>query len=301
MKNQHSGNILITGANGFIGSTLSNHLRNLGYSVYCLDRRDKAAPFFYDQASGVMHLSKEIQLDYVINLAGTSIANGRWTKRRKEEIWNSRIKTTGQLCAALVQLPQAPKAILSASAIGFYGNACQEPCNENSPAGEDFLARLAVAWEQATEPATSAGIRVVHLRFGLVLHASGGVLANLITPMGLAVVGRLGDGKHLQSWISLQDTLTAIQYCIQHEEFEGPINLVAPEVVTNKVFANTMSEVFKKPQLPPMPAAIVKLMFGEVADAALLASSNIQSTRFDELGFEPQHPSLKEGLAAAFE
>ena len=301
MKDQHPGNVLITGANGFIGSTLSDHLKNLGYSVYCLDRRDKTAPFFYDQASGIMHLNKEIQLDYVINLAGTSIANGRWTKRKKEEIWNSRIKTTEQLSAALVQLPQAPKAILSASAIGFYGNACQEPCNENSPAGEDFLARLAVAWEQATEPATSAGIRVVHMRFGLVLHASGGVLANLITPMGLAVVGRLGDGKHLQSWISLQDVLTGIECCMQHKEFEGAINLVAPEVVTNKEFANTMSEVFKKPQLPPMPAAMVKLMFGEVADAALLASSNILSARFDELGFEPQHPGLKEGLAAAHE
>ncbi len=301
MRNQYSGNILITGGSGFIGSTLGVHLKGLGYSIHYLDRKDSAAPFYYDQASGVMHLCQGIPLDCVINLAGSSIADGRWTQRKKAEIWDSRIKTTEQLGTALAQLPRPPRTILSASAVGFYGNACQEPCNENSPAGEDFLAKLAVAWEKATDPAAAEGIRVVHMRFGLVLHASGGVLANLIAPMGLAVVGHLGNGEHLQSWISLQDVHSAIKCCMQHENFEGPINLIAPEVVTNKVFADTMSEVLRKPQLPAIPAAIVRLMFGEVTDAALLASSNIQSTRFGELGFEPQHPSLKEGLAAAFE
>lgn len=298
MEENSPNNVLVTGARGFVGSALQEFLTDSGYRVYVLDREDPSSPFFFDQQEKAIRLSKDIPLFAVVNLAGASIADGRWTKQRKEEIWNSRVDTTELLCAALVELSQPPKVLVSASAIGFYGRDCYEPADELSPAGNDFLAQLSVAWEDATKSASSAGIRVVHLRFGLVLDRSGGVIKNLIAPLGLAVVGRLGSGNHLQSWISLDDALSVTLQCLENEVFSGVLNVVAPEVVTNSEFATTMSQALKRPQLPPMPASMVRLMFGEVADAALLASANINSTRMAELGITLKHPTLLSALEA---
>ncbi|MCG8413178.1 MAG: TIGR01777 family oxidoreductase [Pseudomonadales bacterium] len=278
---------------------MTRALEAAGYRVYPLSRVSASAPFFYDQANGSMQLSEDIPLTAVINLAGASIADGRWTQKRKNTIWRSRVETTQKLCEALSKLPNKPGALLSASAIGFYGADRYQPAAEDAPAGNDFLADLSVAWEQATESAQNAGIRTVALRFGLVLSAAGGVLTNLIMPLGLAVVGRLGNGNHLQSWISIDDAVAIILLCLENESFSGALNVVAPEVVSNREFADTMSQVWRRPQLPPMPAAVVRLMFGEVADAALLANSNIRSTRLQELGVNLQHPSLREALTAA--
>ncbi len=293
------GTILISGASGLLGSALTRALDAAGYNVYPLSRVSSSAPFFYDQSNGRMQLSEDIPLTAVINLAGADIANGRWTQKRKELIWNSRVETTQKLSEALSKLPNKPGALLSASAIGYYGADRHQPASEESAAGKDFLADLSVAWEQAAEPARDAGIRTVTLRFGLVLSAAGGVIANLVMPLGLAVVGRLGNGVHLQSWISIDDAVAIIRRCLENDSFSGALNVVAPEVVSNKEFANTMSQVWKRPQLPPMPATVVRLMFGEVADAALLASSNIHSTRLQELGVTLQHPGLHEALIAA--
>ena len=151
-------------------------------------------------------------------------------------------------------------------------------------------------WEEATAPATNAGIRTVLLRFGLVLNANGGVLKNLVMPGGLAVVGRLGDGEHLMSWISLPDAINVMMACLQHNNFTGPVNVVAPEVVSNRAFAKALSKARRRPALPPIPAAIVRMMFGEMADAALLASGNICSSRLDELGIELRHKDLDSAL-----
>lgn len=292
------GSILLSGASGLLGSALTQSLNGLGYQVFPLSRTSSSAPFYYDQANGLVHLSDEIPLTAVINLAGASIADGRWTQKRKDMIWSSRVDTTRQLCEALSKLSHQPKVLMSASAIGFYGADCSDPANEDSDPGNDFLADLSVAWEAATQPAQAAGIRTVNLRFGLVLSGEGGVLANLIMPLGLAVVGRLSNGSHLQSWVSIDDAVAIVIACLNTDSFTGPLNVVAPEVVSNKEFALTMSEVMRRPQLPPMPAAMVRLMFGEVADAALLASSNIESKRLPELKFTFQHPTLREAFVS---
>ncbi len=241
-------------------------------------------------------MSDEIPLDAVINLAGASIADGRWTAKRKDIIWDSRIRTTRLLSQAIATLEKRPEVMLSASAIGYYGSNRPSSTDEFGEPADDFLARLSVAWESAADKASEAGIRVVKLRFGLVLDSHGGVLDKLVLPMGLAVVGRLGDGRHLQPWITLQDAIKIILGCISNRNFAGAVNLVAPEVVSNKDFAKTLGEVLRRPRLPAMPATIVRLMFGEMADAALLATSNICSSRLDELGVELQYKTLRSAL-----
>lgn len=293
-------NILITGASGLIGSALQEYLTGAGYRVFALERHGGNGPFVFDQDNERMDLDASIPLAAVINLAGAGIADGRWTEKRKQEIWDSRIRTTTLLCEALAQLPHKPEVLISASAIGFYGKQCRQPADEESPAGDDFLANLSVAWEQAADAATQSGIRTVKLRFGLVLSDKGGVLENLVLPLKLAVVGRLGDGTHLQSWIGLADALSIISGCIENRNFSGPLNAVAPEVVTNREFARSLSKALSRPQLPPLPAAVVRVMFGEMADAALLASANINSKRIAELGVSLQHPALGEALQAIY-
>ena len=293
-------NILITGASGMIGSALSTRLTQSGHQVFGLSRSDSSAPFHYDPINDRVHLSTDTKLDVVVNLAGANIADRRWNIKRKEEILNSRARLTRALSLALSESQPPPHTLLSASAIGFYGNQCTAPTDEDSPPGNDFLAEVSVRWEEATAPATNAGIRTVLLRFGLVLNAHGGVLKNLVMPGGLAVVGRLGDGEHLMSWISLPDAINVMMACLQDRNFNGPVNVVAPEVVSNRAFAKALSKARRRPALPPIPAAIVRMMFGEMADTALLASGNICSSRLDELGIELRHKDLDSALSHCF-
>ena len=293
-------NILITGASGMIGSALSTRLTQSGHQVFCLSRSDSSAPFHYDPINDRVHISTDTKLDVVVNLAGANIADKRWNIQRKEEILNSRARLTRALSLALSESQPPPHTLLSASAIGFYGNQCTAPADEDYPPGDDFLAEVSVRWEEATAPATNAGIRTVLLRFGLVLNANGGVLKNLVMPGGLAVVGRLGDGEHLMSWISLPDAINVMMACLQDRNFNGPVNVVAPEVVSNRAFAKALSKARRRPALPPIPAAIVRMMFGEMADTALLASGNICSSRLDELGIELRHKDLDSALSHCF-
>ncbi len=290
-------NILITGASGMIGTALSARLSSIGYKVYALSRTDKTAPFYYDQAQGLMQLSPDIPLLGVINLAGKNISDGRWNERRKSEILNSRRISTELLSQALASLPNKPEFLFSASAIGFYGDS-RESKDEESPSGLGFLAEVAKQAELASMSARRAGIRVVHMRFGLVLSPLGGVLKNFILPLGLATVGRIGKGKQYQSWISIEDVLQIIESLIEAKDFSGVLNIVAPEVSTNIEFMNKLAKTINRPKLPPLPAFLVKLMFGEMADEALLLSSNIKSKRLQELNLELKHPSLDIALAA---
>ena len=279
-----------------IGQAISRALQAQGFKVFALERKRQDAPFYYDQKNGEITLDASIPLAVVINLAGANISDGRWTNQRKQTIWDSRVTTTTLLCEALAALPHKPKVLLSGSAIGYYGKDCHEPADEETAPGDDFLARLSIAWEAATRPAVDAGIRTVLLRFGLVMSSEGGVLDKLVMPMGLAVAGRLGDGSHLQSWIGLQDLVRTLQQCISNQNFSGPINVVAPQVLSQKEFVRTLSEVLRRPLLPAVPVSIARVLFGEMADAALLASANIQSKRMSELGIELQCPTLREAL-----
>ena len=293
-------NVLITGASGMIASALAPRLEQAGYSVHRLSRTDMFAPFYFDPLAGRMRFNGDIPLNAVINLAGANIADRRWAPVQKEKILQSRRTTTLLLCETLVAMPEPPKVLLSASAIGYYGGQQHDPADESGTAGEDFLAKVSIEWEQATEPAVAAGIRTVVLRFGLVLDSSGGVIKNLVMPGGLMVVGRLGDGQHKMSWISLDDAIKVMLAALTNDQFSGALNVVAPQVVSNREFASALGKAKRRPAMPPIPAPIVRLMFGEMADAALLASSNIQSNRMQELSVTLDYPDIESALQKCF-
>lgn len=293
-------NVLITGASGMIASALAPQLELAGYAVHKLSRTNMSAPFYFDPLAGRMRFNSDIPLHAVINLAGANIAERRWTPAQKEKILHSRRTTTLQLCETLAAMPQPPKVLLSASAIGYYGGQQHDPVDESGSAGSDFLAEVSIEWEQATESAIAAGIRTVVLRFGLVLDGSGGVIKNLVMPGGLMVVGRLGDGQHKMSWISLNDAIKVMLAALSNDAFSGTLNVVAPQVINNREFARALSRAKRRPAMPPIPAPIVRLMFGEMADAALLASSNIQSSRLQELGVTLDYPDIDSALQKCF-
>jgi len=291
-------NILITGATGMIGSALSSHLAQSGYQVYALSRIDPTAPFYYDQLNNVIHLSDEIPLHGVINLAGASLSDGRWSEQRKRLILESRSLTTQALSRAIASARSKPEFLLSASAIGFYGDTGDSIVDERSAKGDGFLADVSRQWEEATSAAADAGVRVVHMRFGLVLSPTGGVLKNFILPLRLASVGTVGSGKQFMSWISLQDALTCIHALMNADEFSGTINIVSPDPCTNVQFMSVLAKILQRPKLPRLPSAIVRLMFGEMADEALLLSSRVVSHRLSELDVHLQHPTLDLALTS---
>ena len=290
-------NILITGASGLIGSALGAQLRERGYRVHALSRRDSSAPFYFDQAAGRMHLSPDIPLYGVVNLAGASLADGRWTNRRKQLIMDSRVLTTEHLCQALATLPSRPEVLISASAIGFYGDTGSRQVDEDSAAGDTFLAEVSVGWEQATEAANAAGIRTVHSRFGLVLSPKGGVLPNFILPGRLAAVGRVGDGRQFIAWIALDDCVDVLCRFLEMPAITGAVNVVADPAVTNAEFTRAVAAALHRPRLPPLPAFVVRLLFGQMGEEALLASSRVHSRRLPELGIELRFPTLEAALA----
>jgi uncharacterized protein (TIGR01777 family) len=290
-------NILITGATGMVGKALAYKLSTSGYNIYSLSRTDSSSPFYYDQAKGIMCISDKIPLLGVINLAGKNISDGRWSSARKKEIMDSRRVTTELLSQALSSMSVKPEFLFSASAIGFYGDS-YEPMDESSSNGSGFLADVSMQTELATTSAQKSGIRVVQLRFGLILSPLGGVLKNFILPLGLATVGKIGHGNQYLSWVSIDDVLLIIEHLIKRSDFSGALNIVAPEVNTNLEFMTQLSKILKRPKLPPLPAFVVRLMFGEMADEALLLSSNIRSTRLQELELELTHPTLEKAFYA---
>ena len=287
--------ILITGASGIIGQALSKHLAP-DYTVHALSRRDPHAAFYYDQANNKMQLDDDIQLHGVINLAGANISEQRWSERRKREIVESRTLTTAALSKALAALTNKPEFLLSASAIGYYGCTGSETVDEHSPPANDFLGTLSQQWEQACAPAEASGIRCVQMRLGLVLSPEGGVLKNFILPLRLATVGQLGKGQHYMSWIGIDDLLLIISALMQRTDFHGPINCVAPNAVTNSEFMAQLAKTLHRPKLPALPVPMIRLLFGEMADAALLLSSRVRSSRLQELGVELCYPSLEATL-----
>lgn len=296
MKNSTSRNILIAGASGMIGRAVTELLTQQGYTVYPLLRNQESGSFRYMQDQQKIILDPEVPLFAVINLAGENIADKRWSKRRKQAIIESRQHTTQLLSEALASSEHKPDVFLSASAIGYYGSNPTGVVNESSPPGDDFFAEIATNWEAATQPAVLAGIRTVLLRFGIVLSTKGGVLQNFLLPMNLAVVGAVGDGKQIISWISIVDAIRFLAYALSNPHVSGPVNLVAKQTVSSLEFAKTLSAASNRFRLPTLPAPIVRLMFGEMADAALLASADIESTRLREFGFTLVHENLNSAL-----
>jgi hypothetical protein len=234
--------------------------------------------------------------DAVVHLAGDNIASGRWTAAKKASIRNSRVQGTTVLCEALAQLVKPPKVLLSASAIGYYGDRGETTLREESLPGTGFLAEVCQAWEAATAPAAQRGLRVVHLRFGMVLSPAGGALAKMLTPFRLGLGGVIGTGKQYMSWIALDDVLGAIHHALNTEALQGPVNVVAPSAVTNREFTTTLGKVLRRPTWLSLPAFAVRLMFGEMGDALLLASTRVAPARLMASGYTFQYPELEKAL-----
>ncbi len=278
--------ILLTGSSGLIGRTLQADLAAAGHQVVCLVRQPHCASgCFWQPEHDLVQIDPDIRLDAVIHLAGAGIAEGRWTQRRKSLIRHSRVHGTAVLCRHLAQLAHPPKVLLSSSAIGFYGDTQAQSVDESAPAGTGFLAEVAQAWETATQPAQAAGIRTIHLRTGIVLSPQGGALRNLLLPFRLGLGGRIGHGQQYMSWVSLADISRMMQFLLTQETLSGPVNLVAPNPVTQQVFAHTLGRVLRRPTFLPLPASAARLLLGEMADALLLASQRVQPHVLQAAGY----------------
>ncbi|MBI1953480.1 MAG: TIGR01777 family protein [Candidatus Omnitrophica bacterium] len=288
--------IALTGSSGFVGSALANFLiHQRRHEVIRLIRapaQNQEGTAFWDPAAEKIDLDKLEGLDALIHLAGDNIAKGRWTPAKKELIRTSRVQATQFLSESLPKLKKPPAVFLSASAVGIYGSRGDETLNEDSPAGSGFLAEVGQAWEAATQPASQAGIRVVNLRFGMVLGAAGGALPVMTFPFRLGLGGTIGSGRQYMSWVALDDAVGAILHAIVIEQIQGPVNIVSPNPVTNREFTKTLGRVLWRPALFPLPAFAARLAFGEMADALLLASQRAVSARLKSTGYPFIYPRL---------
>ena len=260
--------------------------------------RGGLSDFQWAPADGVMDATALEGVETVVHLAGESLGPGRWTGGKKARIRESRIQGTKLLCQQIAQSDSLPKVLLAASGIGFYGNCGDTVVDESAPQGTGFLADLCGEWEAATMPAQEAGVRVVHLRLGIVLGAEGGALAAMRLPFRLGFGGRLGSGQQWMPWIGLADTVRAVDFLMTNDRAAGPVNLVSG-AVRNLEFTKALGAALKRPTLMPVPAWGLRLLLGEAADEMLLSSTRVQSGRLGDLGFMPQYRTLPEALAEA--
>jgi len=291
--------ILVSGASGLIGSALTKAALSAGHTVTPLARqRTSSSPgvIAWDPSAGTLNTTALEGFDAVVHLAGESIAAGRWTAAQKKRILDSRVHGTRLLSNTLAQLRRRPSVLISASAVGFYGDCGDRVLREDSPPGNDFLANVCREWEQATEPASKAGIRVVHLRSGMVLAKEGGALAKMLLPFRMGVGGKIGSGKQYMSWIDLEDEVSVVLHCISRDSIRGPVNSVGPSPVTNLEFTKTLGRVLSRPTIFPLPAAMARILFGEMADGLLLSSQRALPATLTGEGFNFRHPNLEESF-----
>ncbi|MFC8454437.1 TIGR01777 family oxidoreductase [Kitasatospora sp. NPDC057223] len=298
--------IAVTGSTGFIGSALVGSLLADGHEVVRLvRRRSRTGP----QADGTTAIGwnpllMEIDraglagVEAVVHLAGAGVGDHRWTDRYKREIRESRVLGTETLAAALAEAGQPPRVLVSASAVGYYGQTGDRVIDEDSPAGDDFLAQVCVEWEAAARPAAEAGVRVVHPRTGLVLSAAGGAGARLFPLFRLGLGGRLGSGSQYWSYISLADEIAALRFLIDHPDIEGPVNLTAPEPVTNRELTAALGKALGRPTPFPVPEAALKAVLGELA-VEVAGSHRVVPGRLLEAGFRFRHPDVGSAVRAA--
>jgi uncharacterized protein len=292
--------ILVTGASGLIGSALVPALRQDGNVVTPLVRRAPGVgEIGWDPQAGRLNRRELENFDAVIHLAGENIG-ARWTAERRRRIRESRVRGTCLLSEALAGLLQPPRALVSVSAVGIYGSRGDEVLTEASPRGDpsDFLVSVCLDWEAAADPARAGGIRVAHPRFGVVLSPEGGALQRLLLPFRLGLGGRVGSGAQWMSWISIADVVAALRHIIATETLAGPINVTAPEPLTNREFTAVLGQVLRRPTVFRVPAAALRLVFGEMADGTLLASSRVLPERLLESGYRFQHTRLESALSS---
>jgi hypothetical protein len=290
--------ILVSGSSGLVGSALLKRC-STSADIIRLVRRDPkpgGQEIRWDPQAGQMAAEALEGLDAVVHLAGDNIAAARWTAAKKARIYRSRVEGTALLAQTLAKLARPPKVLVSASAVGFYGDRGTEELDESSPLGRGFLASVCRDWEAATEPASRAGIRVVIARLGVVLAREGGALARLIGLFRLGLGGRLGNGRQYLSWITLGDVVEAILFLLESDSLRGPVNLVAPQPVTNREFTRALGRALHRPTLLPTPAFALRLALGEMADEMLLSSARVLPRKLVRAGYPFRDPNLESAL-----
>ncbi len=293
--------IAVTGATGFIGTALVDALRADGHRVATLVRRAPAAgqdAVRWDPAAGTIDAASLEGIDAVVHLAGEPIGARRWNDEVKRRILDSRVQGTDLLARTLADLDRPPAVLLSGSAIGIYGERGDEVLTERSPAGTGFLADVVTAWEAATAPAAAAGIRVAHLRTGIVLAPGGGALAKVLPLFRFGLGGRLGPGTQWWSWISLTDEVRAIRFLLD-ADVAGPVDLTAPQPVTNAAFTKDLGSVLGRPTVLPVPKFGPSLLLGsELATELLFTSQQVLPAVLEDAGFAFEHAALTDALRA---
>lgn len=293
--------ILISGASGFIGAALKADFSEKGWVVRELSRKPSSSPnsFLWDPARGTIDPSALQGADVVVHLAGESIASLPWTEKKRKKIKASRVAGTSLIADAAARADKKPRLFISASAVGLYGNRGEEVLTEDSPAGQGFLADVAKDWESAAKPASDAGIRVAHLRIGIVLGKNGGIIKSMLRPFKLGLGGTLGSGRQFMSWISLKDIVRAFGFIIDSPSLSGAFNLTAPSPCTNLEFTRALGRALHRPTIFPVPAFILRIILGDFADEVLLGSTRAVPKRLMESGFSFEHKDLDSALSWA--
>jgi uncharacterized protein (TIGR01777 family) len=288
--------IAISGASGFIGRTVRAMLTTGGHRVIPLVRRQPRADEIGWDPAGRLDPAALAEVDAVLHLAGESIGDHRWTAERRRHILDSRVRGTTTVVDAMIAAPARPRTLVTASAIGFYGDRGDELLTEEAAQGRGFLAEVVTAWEAAAARARPAGIRVVHPRFGIVLSPAGGALAQMLLPFRFGLGGPLGSGRQWMSWVSLDDTAGVLIHALFTDSLNGPVNTVGPEPVTNAVFARTLGRVLGRPAVVPVPRAALRLALDGFADEGVLASARVVAARLTESGYRFRHSTLEAAL-----
>jgi uncharacterized protein len=297
--------ILVTGSSGLVGTALGSALVREGHTVCRLVRPQSVG----SETSGGFAVAwnpltgelggAAVGADAVVNLAGAPIAGGRWTAERKEILRASRVATTRALVKALAQMNARPRVLISASAIGVYGNRGEELLTEESAPGTEFLSGLARDWETEALTAEALGIRVVVARFGIILAKQGGALPPMMVPFKFGLGGKIGSGQQWMSWVTLQDAVGSVQFAIENASARGAINIVAPQAVRNAEFTKELARAMHRPAMFPAPAFALRMALGEMADALLLSSQRVAPQELEKLGYHFANAELPAALAQA--
>lgn len=286
---------LITGCSGLVGSALVEFLFTKNHSIQCLKRNmEPAAKHFW--ATESLPENPENKFDTVIHLAGENVAKGRWTAKRKQQILMSRVTGTKELVDYISTLKEKPKNFLCASAVGYYGSRGDEFLDENSSQGKGFLAEVCQQWEQECQRLNTMGIRVVNLRFGMVLSPKGGALHKMIPPFKARLGGTLGSGKQFVSWIDIRDLVDIVNFIINNDQIAGPVNVISPIPTTNKELTLSLGKALNRITPFKVPAIMAKLLFGQMADEMLLCSSRATPKRLLDAGYTFKDQSLEKVL-----
>jgi uncharacterized protein (TIGR01777 family) len=295
--------ILISGASGLIGNALRTRLTQQGDDTAVLVRRSPRTGEVQWAPGQPLDPQKLFEFDAIVHLAGKNIA-ARWSEKLKREVRDSRVQGTHTLAtAAAASFRQCgnPRTFIAASAIGYYGNRGDEVLTEASAPGQGFLPEVCVEWEAAADPAREAGLRVAHMRVGVVLAKDGGALPPMLLPFRLGLGGRIGNGRQYWSWVALDDVVGGFVFALHDEHVSGPVNVVAPQPARVSDFVHTLGDVLHRPTIVPLPAFAVRMLLGEMGETLLLDSAKVMPTKLETAGYKFIHPDLSGALQAALE